>query len=84
VRRWSLSSRSTSTAACVDVAPGTFRRRFGALRRPHDDPFPWIGKPHVFFVGRLAPQKGMRTLATVALLPESPRAQIQRDGLRLV
>jgi glycogen(starch) synthase len=43
---------------------------------PHDDPFPRIGRPRVVFVGRLAPQKGVRTLVAAARRLKTPGVRI--------
>jgi glycogen(starch) synthase len=43
---------------------------------PFEDPFPSIGRPRVVFVGRLAPQKGVRTLVGAARLLRALGAQI--------
>jgi glycogen(starch) synthase len=49
---------------------------------PFEDPFAGVGKPPVLFVGRLAPQKGVRTLLAATGLLEDPSAQVLlvRDG----
>ena len=47
---------------------------------PHDDRFPRIGRPRVVFVGRLAPQKDVRTLVTTARLLKDPNAQFLLVG----
>ena len=47
---------------------------------PFEDPFAGVGKPRVLFVGRLAPQKGVRTLVSAAALLEDPRAQVLLVG----
>jgi glycogen synthase len=43
---------------------------------PHDDPFPNIGNPRVLFVGRLAPQNGLRTLVAATRLLKSSGVQV--------
>jgi len=62
---------------------------------PHDDPVPGIGRPRVVFVGRLAPQKGVRTLIAAARLLKTPgvwvllvgdgpeRSLLEREVIRL-
>lgn len=56
----------------VDVARFTGR---------HGDPAPWIGRPRVLFVGRLAPQKGVRTLVdAVPRLPPDAQVVLVGDG----
>src|SRR5215210_1729757 len=48
---------------------------------PFEDPFAGtIGKPRILFVGRLAPQKGVRTLVAAAGLLEDPSAQVLLVG----
>jgi glycosyltransferase involved in cell wall biosynthesis len=47
---------------------------------PHDDPFPDIGGPRLLFVGRLAPQKGLRTLVAATRLLKSPGVQVLLVG----
>jgi glycogen(starch) synthase len=47
---------------------------------PFEDPFSGVGKPRVVFVGRLAPQKGVRTLVAAAGLLEDPSAQVLLVG----
>jgi glycogen(starch) synthase len=47
---------------------------------PFEDPFAGLGKPRVLFVGRLAPQKGVRTLVAAAGLLEDPSAQVLLVG----
>jgi glycogen(starch) synthase len=47
---------------------------------PFEDPFAGVGKPHVLFVGRLAPQKGVGTLVAAAGLLEDPSAQVLLVG----
>src|SRR5215212_7953633 len=47
---------------------------------PFKDPFAGVGKPRVLFVGRLAAQKGVRTLVEVAGLLENPSAQVLLVG----
>ena len=47
---------------------------------PFEDPFPSIGRPRVAFIGRLAPQKGVRTLLEAARLLRAPGAQILLVG----
>jgi glycogen synthase len=47
---------------------------------PFEDPFSGVGKPRVLFVGRLAPQKGVRTLVAAAGLLEDPSAQVLLVG----
>jgi glycogen(starch) synthase len=59
------------------IPPGVNSALFAG---PHADPFPWIRRPRVVFVGRLAPQKGVRTLVTAARLLENPYAQILLVG----
>jgi glycosyltransferase involved in cell wall biosynthesis len=45
-----------------------------------EDPFAGVGRPRVLFVGRLAPQKGVRTLVAAAGLLEDPSAQVLLVG----
>jgi glycogen(starch) synthase len=59
------------------IPPGVNSALFAG---PHDDPFPWLGRPRVVFVGRLAPQKGVRTLVAAVNLLENPNAQILLVG----
>lgn len=59
------------------IPPGVNSALFA---RPHDDPFPRIERPRVVFVGRLAPQKGVRTLVVAAHLLKNHRAQILLVG----
>src|SRR5215213_4182300 len=47
---------------------------------PFEDPFADVGKPRVLFVGRLAPQKGVRALVAAAALIENPSAQVLLVG----
>lgn len=47
---------------------------------PFEDPFAGVGRPRVLFVGRLAPQKGVRTLVAAAGLLEDPSAHILLVG----
>src|SRR5215207_9091225 len=47
---------------------------------PFEDPFSGVGKPRVVFVGRLAPQKGVRALVAAAGLLKDPRAQVLLVG----
>ncbi len=47
---------------------------------PFEDPFAYVGKPRVLFVGRLAPQKGVRTLVAAAGLLEDPSVQVLLVG----
>jgi glycogen synthase len=47
---------------------------------PFEDPFTDVGKPRVLFVGRLAPQKGVRALVAAAALLEDPSAQVLLVG----
>jgi glycosyltransferase involved in cell wall biosynthesis len=51
------------------VNPALFAGRF-------EDPFPGIGRPRVVFVGRLAPQKGVRTLVEAARLLKTSGVQV--------
>jgi glycogen(starch) synthase len=59
------------------IPPGVNSALFAS---PHDDPFPWISRPRVVFVGRLAPQKGVRTLVTATSMLENAGAQILLVG----
>jgi glycogen(starch) synthase len=43
---------------------------------PFEDPFASIGRPRLLFVGRLAPQKGVRALVAAAGLLENESAQV--------
>ncbi|HEV2743699.1 MAG TPA: glycosyltransferase, partial [Rubrobacter sp.] len=43
---------------------------------PFEDPFEGVGRPRVLFVGRLAPQKGVRALVAAAGLLEDESAQV--------
>ena len=43
---------------------------------PFEDPFAGVGRPRVLFVGRLAPQKGVRNLVAAAGLLEDMSAQV--------
>src|SRR5215218_1191576 len=47
---------------------------------PFEDPFEGMGRPRVLFVGRLAPQKGVRALVAAAALIEHPSAQVLLVG----
>ena len=47
---------------------------------PFEDPFVGVGSPRVLFVGRLAPQKGVRTLVAATGLLEDPSAQVLLVG----
>jgi glycogen synthase len=47
---------------------------------PFEDPFSGVGKPRVLFVGRLAAQKGVRTLVAAAGLLEDPSARVLLVG----
>src|SRR5215217_8315852 len=47
---------------------------------PFEDPFAGIGRPRVLFVGRLAPQKGVRALVEAAALIENPSARVLLVG----
>jgi glycogen synthase len=55
------------------VNPSLFAGRF-------EDPFAGIGRPRVLFVGRLAPQKGVRTLVAAAQLLQTPGARVLLVG----
>jgi glycogen(starch) synthase len=59
------------------VPPGVNPALFAG---PFEDPFPSIGRPRVVFVGRLAPQKGVRTLVEVARLLKTPGVQVLLVG----
>jgi len=45
-----------------------------------EDPFVGVGRPRVLFVGRLAPQKGVRNLVAAVGLLEDPSAQVLLVG----
>jgi glycogen(starch) synthase len=47
---------------------------------PFEDPFEGVGRPRVLFVGRLAPQKGVRALVAAAALIENPSARVLLVG----
>src|SRR5215203_5896065 len=47
---------------------------------PFEDPFSGVGRPRVLFVGRLAPQKGVRALVAAAALIENPSARVLLVG----
>jgi glycogen(starch) synthase len=47
---------------------------------PFEDPFAGVGRPRVLFLGRLAPQKGVRNLVAAAGLLEDPSAQVLLVG----
>jgi glycogen(starch) synthase len=47
---------------------------------PFEDPFSGVGKPRVLFVGRLAPQKGIRTLVAAVGLIKDPSARVLLVG----
>ena len=47
---------------------------------PFEDPFAGVGRPRILFVGRLAPQKGVRTLVAAAGLLEDPSVQVLLVG----
>jgi glycogen(starch) synthase len=47
---------------------------------PFEDPFSGVGRPRVLFVGRLAPQKGVRALVEAAGLLEDESAQVLLVG----
>jgi glycosyltransferase involved in cell wall biosynthesis len=59
------------------VPPGVNSTLFAT---PHDEPFPSIGRPRVVFVGRLAPQKGVRTLVAAVRRLKNSNAQILLVG----
>jgi len=59
------------------VPPGVNPALFAGF---HDDPFPQIGRPRVVFVGRLAPQKGVRILVTATSMLENLNAQVLLVG----
>lgn len=46
----------------------------------HADPWPWIAHPRVVFVGRLAHQKGVRTLVAAASRLQTPGVQVVLVG----
>ncbi len=47
---------------------------------PFEDPFPSIGRPRIVFIGRLAPQKGVRTLVEAARLLRAPGVRVLLVG----
>src|SRR5215212_1946218 len=47
---------------------------------PFEDPFSGVGRPRVLFVGRFAPQKGVRALVAAAGLLEDESAQVLLVG----
>jgi glycogen(starch) synthase len=47
---------------------------------PFEDPFEGVGRPRVLFVGRLAPQKGVRALVEAAALIENQGARVLLVG----
>jgi glycogen(starch) synthase len=47
---------------------------------PFEDPLAGIGRPRILFVGRLAPQKGVRTLVAATRLLQSPGARVLLVG----
>jgi glycosyltransferase involved in cell wall biosynthesis len=59
------------------IPPGVNSALFSG---PFEDPFPSIGRPRVVFVGRLAPQKGVRTLVEATRLIRAPGAQVLLIG----
>jgi glycogen synthase len=59
------------------IPPGVNRSLFDG---PFGDPFSGVGRPRVLFVGRLAPQKGVRTLVAATGLLEDPSAQVLLVG----
>ena len=50
------------------------------FEKPSEDPFPRVGTPRILFVGRLAPQKGVRDLVEATALLEDPSAQVLLVG----
>lgn len=47
---------------------------------PFEDPFPDVGRPRVLFIGRLAPQKGVRTLVEAAGTLQTPDVRVLLVG----
>ena len=68
-----LVSEGVEEARVHVVSPGVNPALFAGQ---FEDPFPGIGRPRVVFVGRLAPQKGVRTLVEPARLLKTSGVQV--------